>query len=167
MNSPYGNRAASQTHALIAGGRRASVPGSADGMALYHPNYHAGGAPYPYGGTDSMGRPVAPRSASYSMDPAYASQRLAYSQQPGGYLPSGVPMSAPPGMAPNPFAGGPQYGGYPGGGYPREAPSGKQSYYTPSGSTTPGGAGSTTPGSNYGTPQWYRCSPPRCAAPAI
>jgi hypothetical protein len=149
-------------------------PGSGyGGMGMY------GGGGGGYGSVDHMNGRTLPhahslpshghhggvRSAGY-LDPVYTqqSQRMYAPQQPasahpassgGHYLSSGVPMSAAP--AP-PFSGSPN--GYANGGagphsagpvYAQSPPTPK--YYGQQQQGSEAGAGTSTPGSNYGTPQ--------------
>lgn len=138
------------------------MPGStvADGMSLYHPSHLGGISPYGHTGSEYFGQGhrsilSMPRSA-YSVDPTYASHRLAYPQSLGGthYLTSGVPMSAPPTLSSASLAGG--HGAYSSSVYAQSAytrdSAPRGGYYQPSGTPTPA-SGSSQTGSNYGTPQ--------------
>lgn len=138
-----------------------------DSMSLYHTSHGGLGGISPYAHPSSeyfaqghRSMVAMPRSA-YSVDPSYATHRLAYQPSsvghPGGgsYLASGMPMSAPAAMSGASFA----HGSYGGPVYAQSAPSyardggaARGGYYQPSGTPTPASNSSQT-GSAYGTPQ--------------
>jgi hypothetical protein len=138
---------------------------AADSMQLHYPSYGlggAGGVPYGYGSVDHMTGRLGPQRSPGYLDASapgaggYGGHRMPYAggapptsahpNSAGHYMPSGVPMSAPGvnGYAGGAYHGAPVYAQSP-------PPPGK--YYGSTASDAPSGAGTSTPGSNYGTPQ--------------